>query len=348
MEEQRGDDVPCRTLGRVGHVAARAVSVTTIMAFDFGQLGETDAADPTSDFLQRERQAAGSLLGNDATLFGGSAAQETPEHDFEQAAHDFPALDDDNQFEDALSGAPERPIVPATGLPSGAALTRADSLAEFGEPDARAPVTRVDSLAEFGEADSRTGVSRPDSLAEFSETEVTREPEALGETGLEARFEASFPEPAELASGVVPVPSVAERAPVAGSDPMGMSDKKTPFTYDALDEDTEALRAWRAKQDEEIARRDAQAERMRAEAASKAEQEIDQFYADYNAEKEKNIRKNKCVLHHSHAGRPRRVSASKSSRSWPRARRGRASPSCWTCRTASRRPSPRSSRAPAT
>ncbi|WFC94950.1 Clathrin light chain [Malassezia brasiliensis] len=262
------------------------------MAFDFGQLGETDAADPTSDFLQRERQAAGSLLGNDAALFGGSAAQETPEHDFEQAAQDFPALDDDNQFEDALSGAPERPIVPATGLPSGGALTRADSMAETGEPDTRAPVTRVDSLAEFGEADSRTGVSRTDSLAEFSETEVTREPEAMGESGLEARFEASYPEPAELASGVVPVPSVAERAPVAENE-TGLSDKKTPFTYDALDEDTEALRAWRAKQDEEIARRDAQAERMRAEAASKAEQEIDQFYADYNAEKEKNIRKNK-------------------------------------------------------
>ncbi|KAI3628790.1 clc1 [Malassezia furfur] len=263
------------------------------MAFDFGQLGETDAADPTSDFLQRERQAAGSLLGNDASLFGGSAAQDTPEHDFEQAAHDFPALDDDNQFEDALSGAPEHPVLPATGLPSGAALTRADSLAEFGEPDTRPPMTRVDSLAEFGESDSRTGVSRTDSLAEFSETEVTREPEVLGESGLEARFEASFPEPAELESGVVPVPSVAERAPEPESEAMGVSDKKTPFTYDALDEDTEALRAWRAKQDEEIARRDAQAERMRAEAASKAEQEIDQFYADYNAEKEKNIRKNK-------------------------------------------------------
>lgn len=300
------------------------------MAFDFGQFGQTDAADPTSDFLQRERQAAGSLLGNDTALFGGSGAQENQEHDFERRAQDFPALDDENDFEDALSGAPEQPVVPATGVPTGSTLMRADSLAEFGEPEPHA------------------GVTRTDSLAEFSEPEAPRVPEENKEANLEEQFEAHYPEAAELDSGAVPAPVDQERRAVDEPEVMQPSDKKTPFTYEGIDEESDALRSWRAKQEEDIARRDAQAERMRAEAASKAEQEIDQFYADYNAEKEKNIRKNKCVPSVLTTGRPKRASASKSSTSWPRARPGRALPSSSICRTASRRRSPRSARGRAT
>ena len=67
----------------------------------------------------------------------------------------------------------------------------------------------------------------------------------------------------------------------------------TPFTYEALDEETEALRSWRERQADDVARREAQAERERAEAVSRAEREMDEFYANYRAQKEKNIKKNK-------------------------------------------------------
>lgn len=232
---------------------------TSIMSFDFGQFGSAEPADPTSDFLQREKEAAGAILGNDSDLFGSGQPAGAPEHDFEQRAQDFPALDDENEFEDALSGAPEQPVVPAAKLESGPMLMRADSLAEFGEPPEPEPVP----------APAPAPAPEP-----------------------EAQFEASFPETADLDAGVVPAPLPQERAPEP-AETMPLGDKKTPFTYDELDEESDALRAWRAKQQEEIARRDAQSERQRSEAASKAEQEIDQFYADYNAQKEKNIRKNK-------------------------------------------------------
>lgn len=67
----------------------------------------------------------------------------------------------------------------------------------------------------------------------------------------------------------------------------------TVSSYDQDEEEPEPVRAWRHKQAEEIARRDAEAERKKGEAISQAERDIDQFYSDYNAKKEKTIKKNK-------------------------------------------------------
>jgi hypothetical protein len=53
------------------------------------------------------------------------------------------------------------------------------------------------------------------------------------------------------------------------------------------------FRDWREKQQQEIATREAAAERKKAETVSKAEQEIDNFYSEYNKKKEKNIASNK-------------------------------------------------------
>jgi Clathrin light chain len=47
------------------------------------------------------------------------------------------------------------------------------------------------------------------------------------------------------------------------------------------------------KQADEIAARNATAERKKGEAISKAERETDSFYEDYNSKKEKTIAKNK-------------------------------------------------------
>lgn len=55
-------------------------------------------------------------------------------------------------------------------------------------------------------------------------------------------------------------------------------------------------RRWREAQEEDIARREATAERQKGEIISKAERDIDNFYAEYNSKKEKNIAANKCVV----------------------------------------------------
>lgn len=55
-------------------------------------------------------------------------------------------------------------------------------------------------------------------------------------------------------------------------------------------------RQWRAKQQEEIRKRDEDSDKRREETIAKAERAIDKFYEDYNVTKEKNIKANKRVL----------------------------------------------------
>lgn len=59
------------------------------------------------------------------------------------------------------------------------------------------------------------------------------------------------------------------------------------------EEESEAIREWRAKQAEEIKQRDERSKQKREETILKAEKAIDTFYEKYNAEKEKTIRENK-------------------------------------------------------
>ena len=54
-------------------------------------------------------------------------------------------------------------------------------------------------------------------------------------------------------------------------------------------------RQWREKQAEEIKARDEASKAKRQETIGKAERAIDQFYEEYSAKKERNIRENKCV-----------------------------------------------------
>lgn len=54
-------------------------------------------------------------------------------------------------------------------------------------------------------------------------------------------------------------------------------------------------RDWREKQAAEIKARDEASRARRDETVGKAERAIDQFYEEYAAKKERNIRENKCV-----------------------------------------------------
>lgn len=62
---------------------------------------------------------------------------------------------------------------------------------------------------------------------------------------------------------------------------------------DEAEEDTEPIRQWREKQAEEIKKRNEAGKAKREELASKAEKQIDDFYENYNKEKEQTIRENK-------------------------------------------------------
>ena len=55
-------------------------------------------------------------------------------------------------------------------------------------------------------------------------------------------------------------------------------------------------REWRQTQAERIRKRDEESEAKREEIIRKAERSIDQFYENYNATKEKNIKANKSAL----------------------------------------------------
>lgn len=91
------------------------------MSFDFG---EKQDADPTADFLARERAAAGALQG-DADLFGGSAAGGSNsmsalqgqtgagDTDFQASAANFPSLDGE---EDGFGSGQPAAAAPASGL----------------------------------------------------------------------------------------------------------------------------------------------------------------------------------------------------------------------------------------
>lgn len=71
----------------------------------------------------------------------------------------------------------------------------------------------------------------------------------------------------------------------------------TTFSYSlnpsSNESDPQPIQEWRERQADNIASRDAAAERKKGEAISKAEEDIDRFYREYNETKEKNIRKNK-------------------------------------------------------
>jgi hypothetical protein len=89
--------------------------------------------------------------------------------------------------------------------------------------------------------------------------------------------------------GQSPYPSAPSQQPKSSILPAPQFSNILPTT----EEDTEPIRAWREKQQEEIKRRDEADQKRRDEMSDKAEKWIDGFYEDYNKVKERNIRENK-------------------------------------------------------
>jgi hypothetical protein len=98
-------------------------------------------------------------------------------------------------------------------------------------------------------------------------------------------------------NALAPTPYGASPYPVAAPKPRSAQSILPPPTFSNIitstEDETEPIKAWRAKQAEEIKQRDEADRARREEMTDKAEKAIDQFYEGYNQMKEKNIRENK-------------------------------------------------------
>jgi hypothetical protein len=109
------------------------------------------------------------------------------------------------------------------------------------------------------------------------------------------KFESEFPE-IDVGSRPVPPPTrpAFSDAPTFAPKPQPSIYSNTPILNQPVEEEEpEAIRQWREKQQEEIRARDEASKARRQEAISKAERSIDEFYEEYSKKKEKNIRENK-------------------------------------------------------
>ncbi|KAK7036471.1 Clathrin light chain [Paramarasmius palmivorus] len=108
------------------------------------------------------------------------------------------------------------------------------------------------------------------------------------------KFESEFPDIEVPSSPPITQPPPQSSFGQAIAPRPQQSFASTPILNQQLQEDEpEVIREWREKQAAEIAARDEASKKRRQETISKAERSIDDFYEDYAAKKEKNIRENK-------------------------------------------------------
>ncbi|KAI0261290.1 clathrin light chain-domain-containing protein [Gloeopeniophorella convolvens] len=133
-------------------------------------------------------------------------------------------------------------------------------------------------------------------LHDFSSPPPPREVKVTGyaDEAIE-QFENEFPE-----LDVSPEPAPQPTQPTFGATPtfaprpQQSALSATPILAQQLDaEEPEAIREWRERQAEEIKARDDAAKARRQETVAKAERAIDQFYEEYTAKRERQIRENK-------------------------------------------------------
>ncbi|PWN42947.1 hypothetical protein IE81DRAFT_322870 [Ceraceosorus guamensis] len=228
------------------------------MSFDFNT--SAPESDPTADFLARERAAAGALQG-DADLFGssvaGGAAGVGGEKDFESGAAAFPSLDGD-------------------------------------EPSATATTTTNNNAGGFGDEDDLLG-GGASAFAQQTRApvdEMDKFQSEFPELEEEMAMPASQP-PISNTNGYSSATAQPGQSFGAGGGSSGYAGVSDPYSHLNNAEESEAVKQWRTRQADDIAKRDAEAERKKSETISKAEQDIDKFYEEYNAKKEKSIKQNK-------------------------------------------------------
>ncbi|KAL0579619.1 Clathrin light chain [Marasmius crinis-equi] len=129
----------------------------------------------------------------------------------------------------------------------------------------------------------------------FDDFDTPKEPVSVTGNDEIEKFESEFPD-----IEVPQSPPVAQQQQQQSSFGQAFAPRpqqsytSTPILNQPLEEEEpEVIKEWRQKQAEEIAARDEASKKRRQETISKAERSIDDFYEDYSAKKERNIRENK-------------------------------------------------------
>ncbi|RDB24981.1 Clathrin light chain [Hypsizygus marmoreus] len=108
------------------------------------------------------------------------------------------------------------------------------------------------------------------------------------------KFQNEFPDIDVPHSQPPPIQSQASYGATFAPRPQPSAYSSTPILTQQIEEDEpQVIRDWREKQQAEIAARDEASKARRQETISKAERAIDEFYENYSAKKERNIRENK-------------------------------------------------------
>lgn len=146
--------------------------------------------------------------------------------------------------------------------------------------------------AGFPSIDSLDGPSFPQPQVNITDVE----PESEVDKEMD-QFQSSYPDVDDL------LPAELKPVPIASNFTYGSSPyspgPSTPAPAQAsarpASPESEHVVAWRAKQAEEIKKRDEKSKEVREEKVRKAERDIDAFYEEYNKGKEQAIKENKCV-----------------------------------------------------
>lgn len=264
--------------------------------------GSNEQADPQSDFLARERAA----LGSDASSFAAPADSAQHDKDYEASAAAFPDLDggDDDALSGFTSSAPAPAAAPTGQVGGQVSVTGDNEFAAFEQeyPEIDLPsdeVRVVDGCAslapgmplgaDLSSSPSRSSPTRTASttprLHLLRQASLHRHRSVSRRRPRQPRRRNRRESPSSSSEPHRPVPRALCSRPRPSSSRDAQYANCAPTTR----------RSWREKQAEEIAAREEEYARKKEETIAKARNDIDNFYKEYNAKKEKAIAQNKCV-----------------------------------------------------
>ncbi|OSX61788.1 hypothetical protein POSPLADRAFT_1144385 [Postia placenta MAD-698-R-SB12] len=180
-----------------------------------------------------------------------------------------------------------------TGTPTGGTYATAGGDMDFDRAASAFPDISLDGTDDIpAPSFPAAAPSSTFSFDDFSSPPRETEVKVTGDDEID-KFESEFPDIEVPQSPPVSQPLFGTAPPFAPK-PQPSAFSSTPILNHTIEEDEpEVIKEWRERQAAEIKARDEASKAKREEAVSKAEHAIDQFYEEYAAKKERNIRENK-------------------------------------------------------
>ncbi|KAK4049439.1 Clathrin light chain [Microbotryomycetes sp. JL201] len=264
----------------------------------FGSPQAGQGSDATADFLARERAALGEDFG--AAPNAGASFDK----DFEKGAAAFPALDgdeDDGGFEAFTAGGASStnthvldhgPELVTAAPPAIASVAKGPYEGGMGAQQQHVSVTGHDDLGAFEQEYPAIDIPETQSVQQVRLNAITGL--ASKPPGPPLRFiqalAALLTKPSDTDYWLDSTQTNGFQAAQSNySQPMGAFSG----IPQSQEEESEFIKNWKVKQAEEIARREEESASKKEETIVKAQNAIDNFYKEYNAQKEKAIAQNK-------------------------------------------------------